>query len=79
MGCADYRSDVVVGLVMAAKVGDRVEVGSVVEPCGGTIVFVKDGVAIIAWDGGGECATTETVLAALGCGSEPNPAAVLSA
>jgi hypothetical protein len=56
------------------KVGDRVEFGSVVEPCGGAIVSIKDGVAIIAWDGGGECATTLLVLEALACGGDQREA-----
>jgi hypothetical protein len=40
VGCADHRCDVVEELVMAAKVGDRVEFGSEVEPCGGAIVSI---------------------------------------
>jgi hypothetical protein len=64
------------------KIGDRVDFGSVVEPCGGAIVSIKDGVAIIYWDGGGECATTLAVLDALSCGGEQceaDPAAVVPA
>jgi hypothetical protein len=64
------------------KIGDRVEFGSEVEPCGGAIVSIKDGVTIIAWDGGGECATTLLVLEALSCGGEQReaePAALVSA
>jgi hypothetical protein len=75
MDGADHRSDALAGLVMAAKVGDRVEFGSEVEPCGGAIVSIKDGVAIIHWDGGGECATTVLVLEALSCGEDAEPEA----
>ncbi len=60
---------------MGAEVGDRIDFGSAVEPCGGVVVSIKDGVAFIRWDGGGECATTLRVLAALACGGEADPEA----
>ena len=55
---------------MMANLGDRIDFGSAVEPCGGIVVSIMDGVAIIAWDGGGECATTLRALAVLACGND---------
>jgi hypothetical protein len=56
---------------MSAKIGDRVDLGSAIEPCGGVLVSMDRGVAIIRWDSGGECVTTEAVQAVLGCGRSP--------
>lgn len=56
---------------MAVKIGDRVDFGSVVEPCGGTVAYVDHQLAIIKWDCGGETVTTLPVLAVLACEPEP--------
>lgn len=64
---------------MAAKVGDRIEFGSAVEPCGGTVAYVDHQLAIIKWDCGGECVTTLPVLAALACGGKRREAAPTAA
>lgn len=59
-----------------AKVGDRVEFGSAIEPCGGVIVSIKDEVVALEWDSGGQSVTTVEFLAMLACGHEKGPAAV---
>jgi hypothetical protein len=55
---------------MAAKVGDRVEFGSDVEPCRGVVVSVHGEVVIMRWDSGVEAVTTVGLLAALACGGK---------
>ncbi len=60
----------------AAKLGDRIDFGSAIEPCGGKVAYVDHQLAIIRWDAGGECVVTLQVLAALACGGEAEPAAV---
>jgi hypothetical protein len=59
---------------MTPKIGDRVEFGSEVEPCAGAVAFIDHQLAIIRWDGGGECVVPLSVLEALGCGGEQREA-----
>ncbi len=53
-----------------AKLGDRIEFGSDMEPCGGRVAYIDGRLAIIAWDGGGETVTTLPGLALMTCGND---------
>jgi hypothetical protein len=57
-------------LALMAKLGDRIEFGSAVEPCGGRVAYIDGRLAIIAWDGGGETVTSLSELAMMACDND---------